>query len=80
MVEEIWVNLNEGAQATGYNHQYVQRLAIKMSKKPEAEREIRLRWRTSYWEMWLPDLITYINSKSERGPRKKRKPKEETSS
>jgi hypothetical protein len=80
MVEEIWVNLNEGARASGYNHQYVQRLVTKMSRKPEEEREIKLRKRSNGWEMWLPDLMTYINSKSERGPRKKRKPKEETSS
>jgi hypothetical protein len=80
MVEEIWVNLNEGAQATGYNHQYVQKLVKKISAKPEAEREIRLRWRTSYWEVWLPDLVKYLSSTAMHGPRGKRKPKEKSSS
>jgi hypothetical protein len=79
MAEEIWVNTAEGAQASGYSHQYVQRLVIKMSKTPEEEREIRLRWRISYWELWLPDLMTYIGSKSQRGPRGKRKTKETSS-
>jgi hypothetical protein len=79
MTKRIWVNVTEGAQITGYNRSYVQQLATKISKKPEAEREIRLRWRTNYWELWLPDLMAYINSKSERGPRAKRKLKEATS-
>jgi hypothetical protein len=79
MTEEIWVNLNEAAQVSRYSHPYIQQLVKKISKKPEAEREIRLRWRASYWEVWLPDLMTYINSKSQRGPRRKRKTKEASS-
>jgi hypothetical protein len=73
MVDEIWVNVTEGARETGYNRDYVQKLITNISKKSEDEREIRLRWRTNYWELWLPDLVTYINSKSQRGPRRKRK-------
>jgi hypothetical protein len=72
MIEETWVNLAEGAKATGYNREYIQKLVKKISRKPEEEREIRMRWREFYWEVWLPDLVRYINSKSERGPRAKR--------
>jgi hypothetical protein len=40
--QETWVNAAEGAKATGYNRQYMTRLAIKMAKKPDGEREIKL--------------------------------------
>jgi hypothetical protein len=75
MTEETWVNIVEAAQATGYNRNYIQKLVKKMSQKLEEEREIRLRLRTSYWEVWLPDLIAYMNNKRH-GPQRKRKSKE----
>jgi hypothetical protein len=79
MTEEIWVNLAEGAKATGYNRQYVQKLIKKMSQKPEGERDIRMRWREFFWEVWLPDLVNYVSSNAMRGPRRKRKTKEASS-
>jgi hypothetical protein len=80
MTEETWVNIVEAAESTGYNRNYIQKLVKKLSKQPEEEREIRLRLRTSYWEVWLPDLVQYISTNSMRGPRKKRKSRETTSS
>jgi hypothetical protein len=61
-VEEIWVNSGEAAQVTGYSPQYITRLAMKMQKKPEQEREINLRKRSNRYEMWLPDLMGYMRT------------------
>jgi hypothetical protein len=72
-VEKIWVNAHEAAQATGYNPQYITRLAMKMQKKPESEREIQLKKRSNRYEMWLPDLIAY-HLKIGFGPQGKHKP------
>ena len=72
-VEEIWVNSAEGAEITGYSRQYMTRLATIMNKKPEAEREIKLKRRTYGYEMWLPDLIDYIENVGH-GPHRKRNP------
>jgi hypothetical protein len=41
--QQIWVTTREGAEVTGYNHQY-----------------IKLRKRSGRYELWLPDLLTYI--------------------
>jgi len=60
-VEEIWVNVTEGAQITGYNREYVMKLAQRVWKTPEDERPIQIRRRTSGYELWLPDLIYYMN-------------------
>jgi hypothetical protein len=38
MVDEIWVNVTEGAQITGYHRVYLKKLVTDMSKKPEEER------------------------------------------
>jgi hypothetical protein len=59
-VEEIWVTAGEAVEATGYSSQYMTRLAMKMQKKPENEREIQLRKRSNRYEMWLPDLLAYM--------------------
>jgi hypothetical protein len=59
-VEEIWVNTAEGAQVTGYDPDSLRKLASNMAKKPEEERTIKVRRRTSGWEMWLPDLVHYV--------------------
>ena len=59
--QEIWVFTSEGAEATGYNGQYLKKLAQKMSKLPEAERPIKVRMRARRYELWLPDILRYID-------------------
>jgi len=60
MTEEIWVNTSEGAEITGYDQQYLTRLALKNSRLPEDERLIRVHNRAGRHEIWLPDLLKYI--------------------
>ena len=60
--EEIWVMTSEGAKLTGYNLEYLKKLAQKVSKLPEDERPIKIRKRAQhYHEFWLPDLLRYID-------------------
>jgi len=59
-VEEIWVLTSEAAEITGYNVNYLQKLARKLWLQDEAERLIRLRKRGGQYEIWLPDLLNYI--------------------
>jgi len=75
VVEEIWVNTREGAEKTGYNRQYVKLLAMKIWRQPENERPIQMRKRSNGFELWLPDLMTYVNLPG-RGPQRKRTIKE----
>src|SRR5262249_53941707 len=70
-IEEIWVNTNEGAQITGYNRSYMSNLAVEMWERPESEREIRTRKRSTGIELWLPDLMAY-RRKLRHGPLRKR--------
>jgi hypothetical protein len=72
-VKKIWVNAAEGAEITGYHRRYVSTLAMQMLRKPEKEREIRAKQRSNGAELWLPDLVAYVNRVG-RGP-KKRTPK-----
>jgi hypothetical protein len=65
--DEIWVSTSEAADLTGYDQQYLQKLALKLTRQPEAERLIRLRNRTRRYEFWLPDLIGYMENIG-RGP------------
>lgn len=65
LIEETWVNVTEGAEITGYNRGYVVKLAKVIWDQPEAEREIRIRKRSSGYELWLPDLVRYARK---RGP------------
>ena len=58
--QEIWVMTTEGAELTGYNRYYLEKLANKNSKLPEDEREIKVRKRLGRHELWLPDLLRYI--------------------
>ena len=58
--QEIWVMTTEGAEVTGYNRYYLEKLANKNSKLPEDEREIKVRKRSGRYELWLPDLLLYI--------------------
>ena len=74
IVEEIWVNTAEAAEITGYNRQYVMKLAQKFSQQPEEEREVKIQRRYGY-ELWLPDLIAYIEA-TRHGPQPKRTKKE----
>ncbi len=64
---EIWVSTSEAAELTGYDQQYLQKLALKLTRLPEDERLIRLRSRTRRYEFWLPDLVQYME-KYGRGP------------
>jgi hypothetical protein len=59
MAEEAWVTTTEAAQLTSYNRNYLIRLSQKISRQPEAERQIKIRRRNGY-ELWLPDLVAYI--------------------
>ena len=58
--QEIWVMTTEGAEATGYNRQYLEKLARKIFQLPEDERFIKVRMRARRYELWLPDLLHYI--------------------
>jgi hypothetical protein len=58
--QEIWVMTAEGAELTGYNARYLEKLAKKNSLLPENERDIRVRMRSNRHELWLPDLLRYI--------------------
>jgi hypothetical protein len=60
LAEQIWVSTSEGAAITGYNQVYLKILARKISHLPEDERLIQVRNRTGRYELWLPDLIKYI--------------------
>jgi hypothetical protein len=71
LVEEIWVNTTEGANITGYNVDYLRQLAQKMWQQPEGERAIKMLNRSRRYEMWLPDLIAYIEGLGH-GPQPKR--------
>jgi len=59
--QEIWVMTTEGGERTGYNSRYLEKLANKMSKLPEDERQIKIRKRGGRHELWLPDLLRYID-------------------
>ena len=61
-VEEIWVYTDEAAEMTGYNRQHIQRLAKYWFSQPEAERLIKVKFRSQRYELWLPDLIHYLTN------------------
>jgi hypothetical protein len=62
--QEIWVDLYEAAEVTGYSRTSIRNLVYRVSQQPEDEREIQLRKRSSRWELWLPDIMAYL-----KGPR-----------
>lgn len=70
--QEIWVDLYEAAEITGFNRGSIRNIAQRISRLPEEEREIKLRKRSSRWELWLPDLLAYIKNPGH-GPQRKRK-------
>ena len=59
--QEIWVMTTEGAELTGYNREYLEQLARKNLRLSEDERLIMIRMRSNRYELWLPDLLRYIN-------------------
>ncbi len=65
--QEIWVITPEGAELTGYSREYLEQLARKNSRLSEDERLIKVRKRANRYELWLPDLLRYIEE-SGRGP------------
>jgi hypothetical protein len=68
--QEIWVVLYEAAELTGYSIDGVRRVANRIGKLPEEERPIRMRKRSSRWELWLPDLLAYMDQNNH-GPHRK---------
>jgi hypothetical protein len=58
--QEIWVMTYEGAELTGYNRLYLEKMARKNLALPEDERLIKVRMRAKRYEIWLPDLLRYI--------------------
>ncbi|MEO8607185.1 MAG: hypothetical protein ABI690_04855 [Chloroflexota bacterium] len=58
-VEEIWVNVSEGAEISGYNSDHVRLLARNNWKLAEADRFIKIRKRSNGYDIWLPDLMRY---------------------
>ncbi|MBZ0289279.1 MAG: hypothetical protein K8I30_16790, partial [Anaerolineae bacterium] len=60
---------SEGAELTGYTQQHLEKLAHRNWRMPEAERLIRVKYRTRRYELWLPDLLKYM-SEPGRGPLK----------
>jgi hypothetical protein len=60
--QEIWVMTREGGELTGYSHEYVEKLASKNWRLPVEERQIKVRKRSGhFYELWLPDLLRYID-------------------
>jgi hypothetical protein len=59
--QETWVMMTEGAELTGYNSRYLGQLAKKNLLLSEDERDIKVRKRSGRLELWLPDLLRYIN-------------------
>jgi len=75
-VQEIWVSTTEAAKITGYNSRYLQQLAQQIFNQPEENRAVKVRNRSRRYEVWLPDLMAYIN---ESGPRPQPKRTKKTS-
>jgi hypothetical protein len=69
-VEAIWVDLYEAAERTGYSIDGIRKVANRIGRLPEDQREIKMRKRTSRWEMWLPDLMAFVDQPN-RGPHRK---------
>jgi hypothetical protein len=58
--QEIWVITSEGSELTGYSQEYLERMANKNFRLPEDDRLIKIRKRAGRYELWLPDLLRYI--------------------
>lgn len=69
---QIWVDIYEAAERTGYSVHGMRKVVQRIGRQPEHQREIKMRKRTSRWELWLPDVINYVERPSH-GPQRKRK-------
>ena len=69
--QEIWVITPEGAELTGYSREYLEKLARKHLRLSEDERLIKIRKRANRYELWLPDLLHYLEEIG-RGPQDKK--------
>jgi hypothetical protein len=58
--QAIWVMTEEAAEITGYNRNYLQKIAKSIFSQREDERLIKIRMRSRRYEFWLPDLLRYI--------------------
>lgn len=70
--QDIWVLTSEAAEITGYNTEHVRKLARDNWNLPEDERVIRVRSRGNRYDIWLPDLLKYIEERGY-GPHQKNK-------
>lgn len=61
-VERIWVNISQAARLTGYRAEYIREIALSTWRLPEEERPLKLRFRSSRYEFWLPDLTAYLET------------------
>jgi hypothetical protein len=59
-IEETWVNTTEAAEITGYFHAHIRKLARDNWNLPEDQRVLRIRRRSNRYDIWLPDLISYM--------------------
>jgi hypothetical protein len=59
-IEQTWVTVKEAAEITGYTPGWMTKWARDMFDLPEAERAIRVRNETGRYELWLPDLIDFV--------------------
>jgi hypothetical protein len=58
--EETWVNVTEAAELTGYYHGHIRKLARENWNLPADERFLRIRRRSNRYDIWLPDLMQYM--------------------
>jgi hypothetical protein len=65
--QQIWVITPEGAELTGYSREYLEKLSRKQLRLSEDERLIKIRKRANRYELWLPDLLHYLEEIG-RGP------------
>ena len=76
-VHEMWVNVTEASEMTGYSRDRVQRLAYNNWNLPEEDREIVVERRSNGYMIWLPSLLEYskkpTGTRGGRGPRSKHK-------
>jgi len=63
LVENIWVKVEEGAQRTGHHIDHVRRLARENMRVQEDKRRLRVRKEGRAYEIWLPDLVDYIEKR-----------------
>jgi hypothetical protein len=66
--DDIWVNVTEAAAITGYNRQYIKKLISKLWLIEESRRGVRIKKRSSGFDIWLPDLRVYLAAQGRRGP------------